>query len=731
MKRREFLRDSALLTGGLTLSLRVVGAELVATKVDAGSVELGDFLAIAPNGDVFFKVVKHEMGQGLATAGAQLLCEELAADWDRVHVEFPLADMARWENDRNGGHGTGGSCSITVQYDLLRKAGATARAMLVAAAAEQWGVPVESCRAEKHVVIHASTARRFGFGALASRAAALPVPAHVPLKSTREQTLIGKPQPNKLGPDIVTGRLKYGIDTQVPGMKYALIARCPVFKGKLRHFDARKALAVPGVRKVFATTPIAGHYESGGMVHDVRDGVAVVADTFCAAQKGRDALVIEWDEGEKARWSTEDFEKLAAERARCREDPTGYVGDENAVSDVARVRKTLRASYIYPHQLHSCMEPLNCTAHTTADGCEIWCGSQVPNLITSEVATLLKLVPERVRVHMFPSGGGFGRRAYPDYAVEAAFISREAGRIPVKMMWTREDDQTVNLVHHYQHLEYQAAIGEGQKLHAWYEKEVRTYTWGAKYADPELPQMAYDIPNLRYDFEDLSAHELAQSSAWRGVVSHGRCLSECFIDEIATELKRDPLELRLALLSPGRSVTVSPNTKLDSDRFRRVLQLAADKSGWPRPLPMGSGRGICLSPYGQTCVCCIAEVTVRNGLLKIDRITVAVDCGRLVNPLGAAKQVEGGIVWGLTGLLYGGYPMKNGRAVHRTFADNKLMRIHECPPIEVHFTGGDAERPWGIGEVSSPVAAPAVLNAIFAATGKRIRKLPLEGVSLG
>jgi len=733
MRRRDFLRESALVTGGLVLSLRAVGAELVATPVSVARAdhELGDFLRITPTGDVYFRVVKHEMGQGVATALAQILCEELAADWQRVHVEFPLADMQRWQNDRNGGHDTGGSCTITYQYDLLRKAGATARTMLVAAAAAEWGVRTDSCRAAAHGVVHDASGRRLDFGALADRAAMQPAPADVVLKATRAQTVIGRPLPHKLVPDIVSGDLEYGLDVQVAGMKYALIARCPVFKGKLRRFDAGKALQVRGVRQVFTTQPIAGHYEPPYMPHDIREGVVVVADSFWAAKKGRDALVIEWDEGEKATWSSADFEALAAARARHRQDPTGYVGDENAVMDVSRVRRTLRASYVYPHQLHSCMEPLNCTAHVSAAGCEIWCGSQAPNLIVDEVAKLLKRPAEQIRVHLFPSGGGFGRRYYPDFAVEAAFISREAGNIPVKMMWTREDDQTVNFVHHFQHLEFQAAIGVRDDLFAWYEKEIRTYTWGAKYAGPELPEMPYDIPNIRYDFEDMNDEELVQSSAWRGVVGHGRCLRECFIDEVAADLKRDPLNFRLGLLTPGRIAAVSPDVKFETDRFRRVLQLAAGKAGWGKPLPSGQGRGICLSPYGQTCVCCIAEVEVKEGALKIVRITVAVDCGRLVNPLGAANQVEGGIVWGLTGLLFGGYPIKNGRAVNQSFADNKLLRIHECPRIDVHFVGGEAERPWGIGEVSTPVAAPAVLNAIFAATGKRIRNVPIENVSFG
>lgn len=713
--------------GGLTLCLRTVANEIMAPRV-AGVTPLGDFLRITPEGEVLFQVVKHEMGQGVATALAQILCEELAADWSRVRVEFPVADMARWQNDRNGGHDTGGSCTITYQYDLLRKAGATAREMLVAAAAKHWDVPAASCRAENHYVVHVASSRRAGFGELASGAAQMPIPADVLLKADRQQSLIGQSKVAKIIPDITTGRLRYGIDTQLPGMLYALIARCPVFKGKLRSFDASKSLAVQGVRKVFAMTPVAGHHEPPYMPHDIRDGVAVVADSFWAARRGRDALRIEWDEGEKARFSSEDFARLAADRARDRKDPTGFIGDDNAVNDLARVRRTLRASFVYPHQLHSCMEPLNCTAFVTEDDCEIWCGSQAPNLIVDGLKDLLNLPPERIRVHLLPSGGGFGRRYYPDFAMEAAFISRAAGHVPVKMLWTREDDQQVNLAHHYQHMEYQAAIDAEGRLFAWYEKEVRTYTWGAHYAGPELPQMAYDIPNIRYDFEELNDEELVQSSAWRGVVSHGRSLSECFLDEIAAELQRDPLEFRLSLLTPGRDAAVSQDGKISSDRMRRVLNLAAEKAGWGGKLAAGRGRGICLSPYGNTCVACIAEVTVKDGALQIDRVTVAVDCGRIINPSGAANQIEGGIVWSLTGLLYGGLPIRNGRAVNQSFADNKLLRMNECPQIDVHFVGGDAGRPWGIGEVSTPVAAPAVLNAIFAATGKRLRTLPIEGV---
>lgn len=720
LTRRDFLHQTALAAAGLTLSMH--GAAIANVS---GTTPLGDFIRITPEGDVLFQVIKHEMGQGVATSLAQILCEELCADWDRVRVEFPLADMKRYQNDRNGGHDTGGSCTLIYQYDLLRQAGATARQLLIEAAARHWGVAAAACAAENHWVLHRASERRLPFGELAAAAAALPVPTDVRLKDAQAFQVIGTPRAAKLIPAIVTGRVKYGIDTRVDRMLYAVVARCPVFKGKLKSFDASAALKIKGVRKVFSTQPIAGEHVPPYMPHDIREGVAVVADSFWTACKAREALKIVWDDGPNGRLGSRDFERLAAERAVQRGDPTGFIGQENAVADMRRVRKTLRAAYVYPHQLHSCMEPLNCTAHATRDGCEVWMGSQAPNLIVGELQKLLGLPEEKIKVHLMPSGGGYGRRYYPDIAVEAAFISREAGHVPIKTLWTREDDQQCNLAHHFQHMEYQAALDADGKLHAWYEKELRTYTWGAKYTDPALPAMAYDIPNIRYDFEDLSAHELIHSSAWRGVVVHGKALSECFVDEIAAELKRDPLEFRLSLLTPGRDVFVGGDT-LSSDRLRRVLTVAAEKARWGRTMAPGQGMGIALVPYGNTCCAAVAEVTVRGAQVVVDRVTIAVDCGRLINPSGAANQITGGMVWGLTALFHGGAPIENGRVMHSNFHQNRLMRMNECPRMDVHFVGSDADRPGGLGEVSAPLGAPAVLNAVFAATGKRIRKLPLS-----
>ncbi len=726
MNRRQFIRASALAGGGLLLT---VPSDAIIGNHDNSNLAitdgaLGDLLKIMPNGQVCYQFIKHEMGQGVSTAMAMIIAEELCADWEKVKIEFPDTDLKKFQNDKNGGHDTGGSCTIIYQWDTLRNAGATARHMLIAAAAKQWNTTPENCYAKDHFVVNRISLQRIDFGALATAAAQIAVPAQVVLKNSKDFQLIGKSKPAKLIPSIVTGSLQYGIDVQRPGMLYAVIARCPVFKGKLQRFDATAALKVKGVKKVFTTKPIAGpQTETPYMPHDIREGVVVVADSFWAAKKGRDALIIAWDGGINAQYSSEDFKTLAAQRAQRRTDPTGYIGDAHAVADVKHVSNTLHASYVFPHQLHSCMEPLNCTAHTTKDGCELWLGSQAPNLVVTELQRIFRFAEDRIRVHCFPSGGGFGRRNYPDMAVEAVFISREAGNVPVKMMWTREDDQQCNLGHLFQHMEYQAAFDKDNKLFAWYEKEICTYTWGAKYADAQLPDMAYHIPNIRYDYENMIGEELVHSSAWRGVTGHGRFYSECFIDEIAAFLKKDPYAFRLELLEGERDVL--PN-HFPGAKVRRVLALAAEKAEWGKKMEPGSAQGMAVCPYGTSCCAVIAEVLVRDNKLTITKIVIGVDCGKVVNPSGASNQITGGIVWGLTALLYGGLPILKGRAVHTNFHQNKLLRMQECPEMEVYFVKSDDERPQGIGEISSPMAIPAVLNAIYTATGKRIRTVPLD-----
>jgi CO/xanthine dehydrogenase Mo-binding subunit len=467
MKRREFIKVCSMAGGGMMLMIDASAADLNSAFATEEKAFLTDLLEIKPDGTVVFQCIKHEMGQGVCTTMAMIIADELCADWQKVKIEFPKADLQRFENEKNGGYGTGGSSTILSQWDTLRKAGATARNALVTAASRRWGISIEDCYAENHLVINRRNAEKFGFGELATEAAQVAAPADVEIKKPDQFTIIGRSTSSKLSKDIVTGQIRYGIDIQVPGMLYAVVARCPVYRGKLKSFDATEALKVKGVKRVFSTVPIAGlQTHTPYLPHDIREGVAVVADSFWAAKKGRDVLRIVWDEGPNAAFDSEDFQKLAAERARLKTDPTGYLGDDNAVSDLAKVRKTLRGSYTFPHQMHSCMEPINCTAHYQSEHCEIWAGSQSPHLIVKEVQRQFGLDEASIHLHLLPSGGGFERRAYTDMAIEAVFISRESGHIPVKMLWTREDDQQCNLAHHFQHMEYQAALDSDNCLYA-------------------------------------------------------------------------------------------------------------------------------------------------------------------------------------------------------------------------------------------------------------------------
>ncbi|MGC3945022.1 MAG: molybdopterin-dependent oxidoreductase [Chryseolinea sp.] len=751
MNRREFVQASIMAGGGMLLSFRESAAFSASTSrqeetADMASgvngIAMGDLLTIGPDGHVTYRFIKHEMGQGVSTAMAMIIAEELCADWKRVAIDLPDTDMKKFQNDKNGGHDTGGSCTIIYQYDVLRKAGATARQMLIAAAAAKWKVSTDACYAENHQVINRNTRAALSFGVLAGDAALLEPPANAKLKEEGKFNLIGSPKSAKLIPGIVTGSATYGLDVKIPGMLIAVVERCPVFKGKIKSYDATDALAVKGVRHIFTNQRIAGlQRETPYMPHDIREGVVIVADSFWAAQQARNKLKITWDDGMNGSKSTADFERLAESHALSKTSPTAFIGDANAGSNMAHVKRTIRASYMFPHQLHNCMEPLNCTARVADNKCEIWIGSQAPNLIVTELQRVFGFNENDILVHNHISGGGFGRRYYPDMAIEAAFISREAGGIPIKMMWSREDDHLFNLAHLFQHMEYQASIDQEDQLYAWYEKEIRTYTWGAKYADPQLPFMAYDIPNIRYDFEQMIDDELVHSSAWRGVVGHGRFYSECFVDEVAVSLGKDPYVFRCELLKGKRDVQVGDIYPVSGSRVQRVLDLAIEKSEWHKMHghgdnsatgvngmvnTHGKGMGMAVCPYGNSYCAVVAAVTVKDEQLKIDRMTVAVDCGLVINPSGTTNQITGGIVWSLTALLYGGLPIVNGRAVYRNFHQNKLLRMRECPPIDVHFVEANDTRPWGVGEISSPMGVPAVLNAIYAATGKRIRKVPID-----
>ncbi len=729
MDRRHFLKASALTGGGLLLqftgSLTGAGVQAKTRATNGpGVVPVNAFLRIGPDNEILFRVTKHEMGQGVATGMAMILAEELDVDWEKVKLEFGPADLEGYKD--KGGHGTGGSTTILSMWKVLRTMGASARHLLRQAAATQWQVDLSEVSTHQGVLVNGKTGARLPYGDVAARASGFTLPESVPLKNSADFALIGKGLANKIIPDVVRGTHPYGMDVEVPGMLYALIVRCPVFRGKLKRYDATKTLAVKGVKKVISTARLGG--VSGGMPYHIREGVAVLADSFWAAKKGAEALVVEWEAGPNGKRSVADLEAHLREESLRESQPTGFIGSPNAFADVAAVHRLVSAEYAYPYQLHAPMETLNCTARATAHACEIWLGTQGPEYIAGEVNKRLGIPREKITMHLLPSGGGFGRRYYPDVAVEAIYLSREAGGIPVKLVYTREQDFGQNMVHPYSFARYQAAIRDDKTVWAWYVKELRTYTWGATFPyPPELPWIGYDIPNVRFDFKHVEAESLLQSCAWRSVLANGWAFGqECFVDELAHHLAKDPYAFRQELLGEDKETDIGHSHKINARRLRQVMELAVGKSGWKTPLPKGKGRGLAVYPYmhGNSYCAQVAEVTVTQGSFSVDRIVCAVDCGKVVNPELVRNQIEGGILWGLSALRYGGVEVQNGRVLRTNFHQNQIMRHAECPQIEVYFVPSE-EGPYGVGELSPPAAVPAVANALFTATGKRIRKLPV------
>jgi isoquinoline 1-oxidoreductase subunit beta len=723
MDRRDFLRITTLTGGGIAIGLSGFSNTLNNSIQEA---DLGAFLKILPNNQVLFNLTKHEMGQGVSTSLAMMIADEIGADWNNVIIK--QADVNLEKFSKQGGYGTGGSTTMSDMWDYLREAGATAKHILINTLCENQKLIPEDILVEKSFVIDKKTNKKWGFGEIIGMKiiTELPKSTAISLKKKADFNIIGKPISSQNIDQIVDGSLKYGLDFKIEGMLYAVVARCPVYRGSLKSYDKTSILQKKGVKSVFSTKDIAGI--KGHYWYDIREGVAIVADSFWTAKVARGILKVQWETGEKGKLSNEDFEKIIDKKISQHYEPTGFTGNDNAIVDMKNAKQMLRASYIYPYQLHSQMEPLNCTAHFKGDSIEIWCGSQAPDYLAREISKVFKIPLDKIIVHTFPSGGGFGRRYYPDVAVEAVFISKNAGNKPVKLIWTREDDQQANMVHPYTQNNYQAAINEQGELTAWYQKEIRSYTWGSKFADPELSWIGYNIPNIRYDFIPSMEESLAQSCAWRAVLANAWAFGqECFIDEIAHKLKKDPYEFRISLLKENNNVNVGHGYPLSSQRLIDVLKLVHDKSNWGKKLQSNTGQGIAAYPYmhGNSYCAMVAEVKVDSKKIKVQRVICAVDCGLVVNPSGVKKQIEGGILWGLSALFYGGVEFKNGVIQNNNFLNNKLLRMIDTPQIEVHIIESSIEKPNGIGELAPPCIVPAVINAIFSATGNRNRSLPI------
>jgi len=613
---------------------------------------------------------------------------------------------------------TGGSTAIRTSWDPLRKAGATAREMLISAAAATWNVDRSTCHAEQGVVIHTPTKRQLPYGKLAARAARLPVPTDAPLKDPKDFRLLGTRAPRLDTPAKVDGSAVFGIDVTVPEMLIASIERCPVFGGMLKRYDGAKAEALPGVRAVVALEPSPWTGRGGAWAAGCAAGVAVVADTYWHAVQGRRALEIEWDEGEAA---TLGSDGIRAEFARLAEQ-AGVEARKTGDAEAALAAATQRVEAVYevPFLHHATMEPMNCTAHVRANGCDVWAPTQNQTRAQEVAAELTGLSKDRVRVHTTFLGGGFGRRLEPDFVAEAVRVSQAVGA-PVKVIWSREDDVQHGFYRPATYNKFTAGLDAAGAPVAWSHRIVappillkfgpldkgidRTLIDGAA----NLP---YAIPNVLVDQVAVDLLPVPRGF-WRSVgISQNAFVTECFFDEVAVAAKQDPLELRRGLLH-------------DKPRHLRTLELAAQKAGWGSPLPSGHGRGIAIAEWAPTVCAQVAEVSVgADGSVRVHRVVCAVDCGPTVNVGQIEAQLQGGIVYGLTAALYGEITIERGRVKQSNFTDYPMMHINEMPVVEVHVVPSD-DKQGGIGEPSVGPIAPAVCNAIFAATGKRVRKLPI------
>lgn len=691
--RREFLKLSA--GAGLWLAVTPPGRVFAGPSAPAAGFSPSAWLNVAPDGGVTVFLAEAEMGQGTYTGMAVLIAEELEADWQKVRVVQADADP------RFGTMVTGGSRSVRSNWLPLRKAGAAARELLVAAGAQHLGVAPAACRAERGAVIHGASGRRVEYGALVVRAAKLPVPEDPTLKDPAKFQLIGKRVPRLDTPDKVRGRATFGIDVRVPGMLHAAIARPPVLGGEVKRYDAAAAGRIAGVRKVV----------------QVPSGVAVVADSTWAAFEGRDALAATFEPGPNGANDSARIARLLAE-APVDPEPARSEGDlEQALAGAAR---RVEAVYEVPLLAHATMEPMNCVAHFRGGKVEIWAPTQAATWARSSVAEALGIPEDAVSVHVTFLGGGFGRRAFPDFVVEAAQVSRAAGA-PVQVTWTREDDMRHDFYRPPGRNELRGGLDANGKLVAWHHR-VRTPSIGESLGQaqrggrPDVVEGAAGVPYTAAAIRvDQATPDIGVPLGWwRSVYSSQNAFpEEVFVDELARAAGKDPLAFRLAHLPP-------------TSRLRGVLALAAEKAGWGKKLPPGRAMGIaCHASFGSH-VAEVAEVSVgKDGRITVHRVVCAVDCGTALNPDSVEAQVEGSVVYGLSAALRGEITVKDGAIVQGNFDAYEPLRMSEMPRVEVHIVASTAE-PGGMGEPALPPVAPAVANAVFAATGERLRALPLR-----
>lgn len=708
--RRQFFKDSAALMGGLVIGfyLPMKGGRAYAADAPPKPVYPPNaFIRIANDNSITIVVNKSEMGQGVYTSLPMLIAEELEADWGRISVESaPVA--AVYNHTSFGMQMTGGSSSIPSSWEQLRRVGASARILLIRAAARQWGVPESECHAENSRVIHARSGKTASYGALADAAAKLPLPDNVALKSPMDFKLIGKSTKRLDTPAKINGSAQFGLDVYLPGMLTVVIARSPVFGGRVKSFDAAEARKLPGVQ---------GAYQ-------VPTGIAVAATGFWPAKIARDLLEIEWDEGPGAALSSS---KMRAEYLELARQPGAVARkDGDTVQGFKAAHKSVSAEYEVPYLAHAAMEPLNVVVDLKPDHCSIWTGTQAQTMDRAMAAKTAGLKPEQVEIHTTFLGGGFGRRANPrsDFVIEAVQVAMAVGQ-PVKVVWTREDDTRGGNYRPMWADHIEAGIAKDGKPLVWKHTIVGQSIVADTSFEAFLTKngidatsvegaatLPYVIPNLQVELH--SPKNAVPVQWWRSVGhSHTAFVVETMIDELAQLAGKDPVAYRLSIL-PAAS------------RYRGVLQLAAEKAGWgKKKLPAGHAYGVAVHKSFDSYVAEIAEVSLENGKIRVHRVVAAVDCGLVINPDGVRQQIESGIVYGLSAALHGAITLENGRVVQSNFHDYAPLRFSEMPQVEVHIVAS-SEPPTGIGEPGTPPIAPAVANAVFTLTGKRLRRMPFD-----
>jgi len=705
LSRRGFLQAGAAAGGGLMLSLTLPPGKAEAADIFTPNA----FIRIGSDGQIVLTMPYVEMGQGTYTAIPMLIAEELEVDLKQVRLEHAPPNEKLYVNPLLGVQATGNSNAMRGAWQPLRQAGATARAMLVAAAAKKWNVDPATCRAQNGEVSHPPTGRTIKYGTLAADAAGIPVPDKVVLKRPQDFKLIGKPVKRLDTPAKVNGTAVYGIDVRPPGVKVATLAQSPAFGGRVKSVDDKAAKAVKGVHQIVR----------------LDDAVAVVADHMGAAKKGLAALAVEWDDGAHAKLSTGD---IASELEKATLNPGAVaqnIGDVGKA--MASAASKVEATYQVPFLAHAAMEPMNCTAHVRNDSCEVWVGTQAIARAQALAAKAAGLPLDKVVVHNHLIGGGFGRRLDADGVARAVEIARHVDG-PVKVVWTREEDIQHGMYRPYWYDRLTAGLNEKGMPVAW----VNRYAGSSVLArwlppafkdglDPDSTEgaidLAYDLPNFYVEFVRVEPPGIP-TAFWRSVgPSHNVFVTESFMDELAAAAKQDPVDYRRALLDK-------------SPRPKAVLELAAQKANWGQPLPERTGRGVSLQTVFGTYMANVADVEVaKSGAVRVRRVVCAVDCGTVVNPDIVRAQIQSGIVFGITAALYGEITLKNGRVEQTNFDTYQMLRINEAPAIEVHIVES-SEPPGGMGECGTSAVVPAMANAIFAATGKRLRKMPIDIAAL-